>query len=145
MRGKARAIHESLGGGRVGHGEDDEVGQRQQRVERVGAMQLEPRPAARPGGGRPRPMTCMPKAARRRAVSAPMPPTPTMSAVVSGRWSTPVSSGSGRHSRRELARQVQVQAPRKGQHEGHDVGADVVVVDLAEVGDDDRMGDQLGV
>ena len=35
-----------------------------------------------------------------RAVSLPMPPTPTTSAVASGRWTTPVSSGAGFHSHR---------------------------------------------
>ena len=58
-----------------------------------------------PGGASLRrastPITCMPKAAASRAVSAPMPPTPTISAVASGRWITPFASpGSGRHSRR---------------------------------------------
>ena len=34
---------------------------------------------------------------------------------------------------------------RKGQHEGHHMRADMVVVDFAEIGDRDRMGDQFGV
>ena len=43
---KARAVHEAFGGRRVRHREDHEVGQRQQRVQRVGAVELR----ARPGG-----------------------------------------------------------------------------------------------
>ena len=38
-----------------------------------------------------------------------------------------------------------MQPAREGQDEGHDVRADVVVVDLAEIGDDHRVGDQLRV
>ena len=57
-----------------------------------------------PGGASRRrastPVTRMPKAAASRAVSAPIPPSPTTSALASGRWTTPLSSGSGRHSRR---------------------------------------------
>ena len=45
----------------------------------------------------------------------------------------------------QLLREVVVQPAREGEHEGHDVRADVIVVDLAEVGDDDRMRDQLRV
>src|SRR5262245_20303761 len=60
--------------------------------------------SATPGGWSRRrastPMTRRPKAAASRAASAPMPPTPTMSTVASGRWMTPVSRGAGRHSRR---------------------------------------------
>ena len=37
---KARAVHEALGLGRMRHGEDDEIGPRQQRVERVRPVQL---------------------------------------------------------------------------------------------------------
>ncbi len=40
---------------------------------------------------------------------------------------------------------VVVQPAGKGQHKGHHMGADVVVVDLAEIGDRHRMRDQLGV
>ncbi len=57
-----------------------------------------------PGGASRRrastPITRMPNAAASRAVSVPMPPTPTTSAVASGRCTTPVSSGAGFHSRR---------------------------------------------
>ena len=45
----------------------------------------------------------------------------------------------------QLLRNVVVQAARKGQDESHHMRADVVVIDLAEVGDRDRMGDQLGI
>ena len=44
------------------------------------------------------PMTRIPNAAHIRAVSAPMPPTPTINAVDSGRYTMPSSSGSGFHS-----------------------------------------------
>ena len=44
-----------------------------------------------------------------------------------------------------LLRQVVVQAAREGQHEGHDVRADVIVEDLAEVGDHHGVRDQLGI
>ena len=40
MRAKAGAVHEALGGRRVRDGEDHEVGERQERVERVGAVEL---------------------------------------------------------------------------------------------------------
>jgi hypothetical protein len=40
----------------------------------------------------------MPKALQSFAVSARIPPTPTLSAVDSGRWTTSVSSGAGAHS-----------------------------------------------
>src|SRR6266851_2989908 len=45
----------------------------------------------------------------------------------------------------ELQRQVVVEPAREREHEGHDVRADVVVVDLAEVGDHRRVRDQLVV
>ena len=38
-----------------------------------------------------------------------------------------------------------MQAAGEGQHERQDVGADVVVVDLAEIGDGQRMRDQFGI
>ena len=44
-----------------------------------------------------------------------------------------------------LLRQVDLQPAREGEHEAHDVGGDVVVIDLAEIGDLDRVGDQLRV
>ena len=60
-----------------------------------------------PGGASRRrasiPITRMPKASARRAASLPMPPTPTISAVASGRCTTPVSDGAGRHSRRSCS------------------------------------------
>ena len=45
----------------------------------------------------------------------------------------------------QLLRHVDLQAARKGQHEAHDVRGDVVVVDLAEIGDLHRVRDQLGI
>ena len=44
-----------------------------------------------------------------------------------------------------LLRQVGVKIAREGQHERHDVRADVIVEDLAEVGDLNRVRDQLGI
>ena len=44
----------------------------------------------------------------------------------------------------ELVAEVAVHAARKGQHEGHDVGGDMVVVDAADIGHSDVAGDQLG-
>ena len=38
-----------------------------------------------------------------------------------------------------------MEPPREREHEGHDVGADVVVEDLAKIGDDGRVRDQLVV
>jgi hypothetical protein len=78
------------------------------------------------------PITRMPKASHSRAASLPMPPTP---GVERSRLPLPA----------QLPRQVVVEPAREGEHEGHDVGADVVVVDLAGVGDDHRMGDQVGI
>ena len=106
--------------------------------------------SATPGGASWRrastPITRMPNAAARRAASAPMPPTPTRSIVASGRWTTPVSSGSRRHSRAKLSREIVLEPPREREHEGHDVGADVVVEDLAEIRDDGGVRDQrLGI
>ena len=139
-------MHEALGRRRVRHGEDDEVGQRQQRVERVGPVELR----ARPGGASRRrastPITRMPKAAASRAASAPMPPTPDDQrrrlgqvdhAAVSMRLRPPLAP--------ELLREIVVQPAREREHEGHDVGADVVVVDLAEIRDDGRVRDQLRI
>jgi len=45
----------------------------------------------------------------------------------------------------QLLRDVVVQTARKGQHKGHHMRADVVVVNFAEVGDRDRMSDQFRV
>ena len=43
----------------------------------------------------------------------------------------------------QLLRDVDVQAAREREHESHDMRADVVVEDLAKVGDLDRMRDQF--
>ena len=43
---------------------------------------------------------------------------------------------------RDLLGDVHLQPPGKGQEQGHDVGADVVVVDLPRVGHHDVAGDQ---
>ena len=142
---KARAVHEPLGGRRVRHREDDEVGQRQERVQRVGPVELRaPRAAPRAGARRRRSRACR-RPRRAAPPRAPMPPTPTISAVASGRWITPGVLRQRPPLAPELLRQVDVQPPRERQHEGHDVRADVVVVDLAEVGDDHRMRDQLRI
>jgi hypothetical protein len=45
----------------------------------------------------------------------------------------------------ELLRDVVLQPAGKGEHKGHHMGADVVAVDLPEIGDRDRMSDQLRV
>ena len=141
---KPRAVHESFGRRRVRHRQDHEVGAGQERVERIGRMQLghAGRHVAAPAVDADHA-----HAERRatRAVSAPMPPTPTISAVDSARWMTPVSSGRLCHSRRSWLRQVVVEPAREGEHEGHDVRGDVIVEDLAEIGDRDRVRDELGV
>ena len=137
------AVHEALRLRRVGHGEDDEVGQRQQRVQRVGAVEFEhagrgiaatgvdahhvhAERGAEPGRLGADPAHAHDERARLGQVD---------DAVRLLALRPPLAA--------ELARNVVVQAPREGQHEGHDVRGDVVVVDLAEVGDDDRVIDQL--
>ena len=44
-----------------------------------------------------------------------------------------------------LLRQVGVKIAREGEDERHDVRADVIVIDLAEIGDHDGMRDELGI
>jgi hypothetical protein len=44
-----------------------------------------------------------------------------------------------------LLGQVVVEAAREGQDERHDVGGNVIVVDFPEVGDHQRVGDEVGI
>ena len=45
----------------------------------------------------------------------------------------------------QLLRDVALQAAGEGQHKRHHMRADMVVVDFAKIGDLDRVGDQLGI
>ena len=45
----------------------------------------------------------------------------------------------------QLLRNVTLQAAREGQHKGHHMGADMVVIYFAEIGDLDGVGDQLRI
>ena len=145
MRWKRARFHQSFGGRRVRHREDDEVGARQKIVQRVGLVQLRDAwRVLRSGARRWRAPSCRTRR-RRRAVSAPMPPTPTMSAVASGRCTTPRFSSRLLPFAPELLRDIDMQATRESQHEGHDVRADMVVEDFPEVGHDEGVFDQLRI
>jgi len=141
---EARPVHEALGRRRMRHGEDDEIGARQKGIERLGTVKLHHAgrriPPARvhpdhphpEGGGEPRGLRADPAHAHheRRGL---------------GQVDDPgVERRRAPHSL-ELSRQVQVQPAREGQEEGHDVRADMVIVDLAEIGHDRRVRDQLRV
>ncbi len=58
---------------------------------------------------------------------------------------TPVSSGAGRHSSIQLLRQILMQPAREGEDERHDVRADMVIEDLAEICHHGGVRDQLRV
>ena len=105
--------------------------------------------SATPGGASPRrastPMTCIPNAAASRPVSAPIPPTPTISIVASGRCTTPVSCGAGRHSRFSCCGRYWCSPLSERENVRHDVRTDMVIKNLAEVRHDRRVRDQLRV
>ena len=141
---KPRAVHKPLGLQGVRHGQDHEIGGGQQRVELVAAVQLgNPGRCVAPAlvdadhphperGGEPRDLATDPADAHNECrrlgemhdtgiLRQPLPFAP------------------------ELLRDVVMQPAGKGEHKGHDMRADVVVVDLAEIGDRHRVRDQLGI
>ena len=126
------------------HRQDHEIGLRQQLVERAGAVQL--------GHPRRRLRTALVDADDTHAEGAGEPRHLGADAAdpddQRGRLGQMHGAGVARHLlplALQLLRQIDMQAAREMQHEGHDMRADMVVEDLPEIGDDDRVLDQLRI
>ena len=141
---EARAVHEALGGRRMRHRQDDEVRPRQQCIERLRLVQFR-------NTGRRR---CAPRVGRQhrhaerrgqpRGLRADAADTDDQRGRLRQMHDTAVLARLLPLAA-ELLRDEHVQPAGEGQHESHDVRADVVVEDFAKVGDRQRMLDQLGI
>jgi hypothetical protein len=141
---EARAVHEALGGRRVGHCQHHEVGEREQRIERVRSVQL---PDA---GRRVTPARVHAGHVHPEGLHQPRRFGADAAHADDQRGGVGQVDDAARFPALrapftlELPREVVVKAARERQDERHDVRADEIVVDLAEVRDRDRMRDQRG-
>ena len=141
---KQRPVHEPFGFGSVRHRQDYEIRLGQQRIQLVAAVQFGDTrrriPAALVDADHPHP-ECGSEARHFAADAA-------NADDQRGRLGQMHDSRIVRQFLPfafQLLRNVMMQPTGEGQHERHHMRADMVIVDLAEIGDGHRMCDQLGV